>query len=65
MMKTSSPIDSNVALLPVETRSTLHTATSTDAAKFKETLEHRAIVSNVELGLLALESLHVLGGNAL
>lgn len=60
-MKAASPVDRDVALLTVEARCALHRATSTDTAKFKKTIEHRTVVADVVLGLLARVAVHVVG----
>ena len=64
-MQTSGPVDSDVAFLPVQPGSALHTSTGTDAAEFEETVKYRTIVTDVELGLFALEVVHVLGADLL
>jgi hypothetical protein len=65
VMQSSCPVDCNVTFLTVQASSTLHTAAGADAAEFKETVEYGAIVSHIELGLLALEIVHVLGTDLL
>lgn len=65
MMKSSSPVDSDVAFLAVESGSPFHTATCTDATELKQAVEHRAIIANVEFRLLALVTVHVFGANLL
>lgn len=52
VMQATSPVDGDVAFAAIETRCTLHTATSTNPAEFKKAIEDRAIVTHVVLGLL-------------
>lgn len=60
-MKSTSPIDRDVALLTVQARCALHRATSADTAELEETIEDRTIVTNVVLCLLACVAVHVVG----
>ena len=59
VVKTTSPIDGDVALLSVESRSTLHTTTRTDTAKLEEAIEHGTIISDVVFSLLPHETVHI------
>ena len=61
MMKATSPIDGNIALLTIQTSSSLHTATSADAAKLEKAIENRTIVTDVVLALLSHVAVHVVG----
>lgn len=63
MMETTSPIDRNVALATVQTRSTLHTAATRDTAKFEKTVEDGAVVADVVFALLFGEIFHVVRRN--
>lgn len=65
MVKASSPVDRNVALLTVQARGALHAATSTDAAELEETIKDGTVVADVVLDLLLLVAVHVVGGDAL
>lgn len=58
-MKTTCPVDSNVTFAAIQPCSTFHTATCTDAAKFKKTVEDWAVVTHVETALLFLVRLHI------
>lgn len=60
MMQASSPIDSNVAFLAIESRCTLHGSASTDATELEKAIDNGAIVSNIELRLFFLICVHVL-----
>jgi len=59
VVKTTSPIDGDVALLSVESRGTLHTTTRTDTAKLEKAIEHGTIISDVVFSLLSHETVHV------
>lgn len=65
VMQTAGPVDSNVALAAVQSCSTLHTATSADAAELEQAVEDWAIVADVVLALLFAEVVHVVGSDAL
>lgn len=65
VVQTASPIDSNVALLAVQSCSALHGATRADAAELEQTIEDRTIVADIELGLLTNVALHVLWADLL
>lgn len=64
MVKATSPVDGYVALLAVETSSTLHGATSADAAKLKQPVKNRAIVTDVVSALFTGIVLHVVRSDA-
>lgn len=64
-MQSASPVHSDVALLSVQASGTFHAATGTDSAEFKQAIKHRAIISDVVLGLLSTKVVHVLGSNSL
>jgi hypothetical protein len=61
MVQATGPIHCDVAFLAIKSGSTLHRPATTDAAEFKEAIEHRTIVSNVEASLLLTVILHVVG----
>ena len=61
MMKSSSPVDGNVALVTIQSCSTFHAAASANAAKVKQTIKDRAVIPDVELALLPHMGIHVLG----
>jgi len=65
VVKTTSPIDRNVAFFPIETRSSLHAATSTDTAKLEESIKHRAVVADIVLALFAHEAIHIVWSHLL
>ena len=58
-MKTSSPIDCDVAFATVQTRSTLHATTRADTTELEESVEYRTIITNVVFPLLLGERVHV------
>lgn len=59
VMQTTSPIDGDVALLAVESRSALHATARTDTTKLEETVKYRAIISDVVFSLLPHEAVHI------
>lgn len=63
VMKTTSPIDGDVALSAVQSSRSLHTSTTGDTAELKESIKHRTIISNVILSLLLGELIHIVGSN--
>lgn len=60
VMQATSPIDRDVALLAIESSSTLHRASSADTAELKEAVENGAIVADVVSSLLAHVGVHVI-----
>lgn len=65
VVKTTGPVDSNVALLSVQSGSSLHAATSTDAAEFEEAVKYRAVITDVVFALLAHVAVHIVRGDFL
>ena len=65
VMKASSPVDSDVALAPVQSSSALHAATGADTTELKEPIEDRAIIPNIVFSLLLRKRLHVVGSDLL
>jgi hypothetical protein len=65
VMKSSSPVDGNVAFAPVETSCSLHTATSANATEVKQSVEDWTIIANVIFALLLGEVVHVVWGDFL
>ena len=65
MMQSACPVHRNVTFLAVQSGCTLHAATGTDTAEFEETVEHRAIVTNVVFPLLPHVAVHVVGRDLL
>jgi hypothetical protein len=59
VMEATSPIDGDVALLAVESRSALHATARTDTTKLEETVEYRAIISDIVFSLLPHEAVHI------
>jgi hypothetical protein len=59
VMQATRPVDCNIALSSVQTRSTLHSASSADTAELKQAVEDWTIVSNVVFALLLGEVIHV------
>jgi hypothetical protein len=64
-MKTSSPVDGDVAFATVQTSCPLHASTSANTAELKKTVEDRAIITDIVLSLLLCESIHVVGSDFL
>jgi len=62
-MKATRPIDRDITLATVQSRSTLHTTTTGDTAKFEKAVEDRAVVANIVFALLLREILHVVRCN--
>ena len=58
-MKTSCPVDGNVAFASIQSRCTLHTSTSADSTELEQSVEDRTIVTNVVFPLLFGERIHV------
>lgn len=65
MMKTSSPVDSNVAFTTVQTSRALHTSTSTYATEFEQAVEDGTIVADIVLSLLLRKRVHIIWGDLL
>lgn len=65
VMETTSPVDSDVALLSIQSGGTFHTTTSADTAKLEQAVEHGTIVTDVVFALLAHVTVHVVGGDFL
>lgn len=59
MMKTTSPIHSDVGFASIETSSPLHAASGADTAEFEESVKDRTIVTDIVLGLLFDIRIHV------
>ena len=59
MMKPSSPIDSDVTFPTVEPCSTFHRTSGADATELEQTIENRAIISNIKSALFLLVLIHV------
>ena len=60
MMQTSSPVDRNITLAPVQPCSALHTASSRDPTKLKQPIKHRTIIPDIILPLLFGERVHII-----
>lgn len=65
VVKTTGPVDCNVALLTIETGSTLHATTSADAAELKEAVKNGTIISDIVFALFLLIGVHVVGSDLL
>src|ERR1700678_2069055 len=59
VVKASSPVDGDLALLAVETGGALHAAASADGAELEEAVKDRAIIADIVLVLLSGVGLHV------
>lgn len=65
VMETACPVDRNVTFAAIQSCSTLHAASCTNAAKFEQAVKDWAVVTHVEPALLFLVRLHVVGGHFL
>lgn len=63
MMKTTRPVDRNVALISVEARRTFHGASCADSTELKKTVKHRAVITNVITALFLRVLVHIIGCN--
>ncbi len=61
VVETSSPVDSYVTFLAIESRCSFHTTSSADPTELEESIEDGAIVPDVEAALLFLVHLHIVG----
>lgn len=59
VMQTASPVDRNVALIPIQARSTFHAATRANSTEFKKSIENGTVVSDVVSSLLLRIIIHV------
>lgn len=59
MVKSTGPIDGDVAFAPVQAGCSLHTTTSTDAAEVKKSIEDWTIIADVVFTLLLGEVVHI------
>jgi hypothetical protein len=59
VVKASSPVDGDLALLAVQTGGSLHAAASADGAELEEAVKDRAIIADIVLVLLSGVGLHV------
>ncbi|KAH3670936.1 hypothetical protein OGAPHI_000647 [Ogataea philodendri] len=59
MVQTSGVIDGDIAFSSVESGGTFHGSSSRNTTVLKQTIKHRTVVSNVELGLLFGKHLQV------
>lgn len=59
VMKSTSPVDCDVAFASVEARSALHAATGGDTTELEEAIEDGTIIADVEFALLFHEGVHV------
>lgn len=65
VMKTSSPVDCDVAFATVQSSGAFHATTGTDTTKLEEPIKDRAIISDVVFSLLLGKRLHVVGSDLL
>lgn len=59
MMKSTGPVDGDIAFAPVQAGCPLHTTTSTDAAEVKKSIEDWTIIADVVFSLLFGEVVHI------
>lgn len=65
MVKTTRPIDGNVALVAIQTGGPLHAAASADSAELEEPVKDRAIIADIVLALLSHKGVHVVRRDSL
>lgn len=63
MVKSTGPVNGNVALVAVEPGGTLHTTTRANTAKLKEPIEDGTVISDIVFALLLREGVHVVRCN--
>lgn len=61
VMQPARPVDSNIALLPIQPSRTLHTASCAYAAELEQSVKHRTVVSYVVSALLLRVRVHIVG----
>lgn len=59
VVKTTSPVDGNIAFVAVQSRSTFHAASGANSTELKETVKHGAIVSYIVPALFLHEVVHI------
>lgn len=64
VVQSTSPIDGDVALLPVETGCALHGAASADTTELEQPVKDRTIITDVVLSLFAHVTVHVVWGDS-
>lgn len=60
VMKTTGPVDGDVALIAVQACRTFHATTGANPAELKETIEDRAVITDVVLALFFRERVHII-----
>lgn len=63
VMESTSPVDSNVTLLPVESCSSFHASTCADTTELEEAVKYWTVVADVEATLFFLVCVHVVGSD--
>ena len=64
-MQPPRPIDSNIALPPIQPRRPLHTPTRRNPTKLKQPIKHRTIIPDIILPLLLGKIVHIIRGDPL
>lgn len=65
VVQPACPVDGHIAFPAIQSRSTFHTAASTDAAELEQAIEDWTVISNVVFALLFGEVVHVVRRDAL
>lgn len=59
VVKPTSPVDSNITLVAIQSRGTFHTTSSTDTAEFEKPVKNRTVVTDIVPTLFLGELIHV------
>jgi len=65
VMKTTSPVDCDVAFASIQASSTLHATTSANTAEVEESVEDWTIITDVVFSLFFGKSIHIVRSNLL
>jgi hypothetical protein len=65
VVKTSSPVDGDVAFTTVQSGGTFHATTSADTAELEKSVKNRTIITHIIFSLLFCERVHVIRSNLL
>lgn len=63
VMQPTSPVDCNIALLPVQASGALHRSSCADSTELEETVKYRTVITDIIFGLLSHVTVHVIGGD--
>ena len=65
MVQPTSPVDCDIAFAPVEPRGAFHATAGADPTKLEESIENRAVVSDIVLRLILGKVVHIVGRDLL